>query len=318
MIWAQALGARTHEVAPAVERKSWARALLVVVIWAQALGARTHEVTPAVERRHLDCARGRRHLDCARGRKHLDCARARKHLDCARAGPRLIRLGSSFSPRVSYAIRGLPAGDIFNDCFVKCFAQEEFQAFSLRHPLVTLDSYVDDDTLACEADTEEEVLVRLTAAAADLEQVLVKELEVDVSYGKGATVASSPGLLARLVKALGKMAGAGRQTTPNLGVDFCTGGRRSMNSNLAVTGRWRPARDTSFAVPGRLPPSRATTMLPLAGCGRPGMAFWVARGHSVHPSIHPYTQATPDHPPTTTQTDRYAPTRSSVCELVGC
>ena len=46
--------------------------------------------------------------------------------------PRLVRLGTSFHPVALFAKSGLPAGDIFDDAFVKVYAIGAFDGFMSR------------------------------------------------------------------------------------------------------------------------------------------------------------------------------------------
>ena len=62
--------------------------------------------------------------------------------------PRILRLGVHHCPLVQFAECGLPAGDIYNDVFVKVYAMFEFDLWSSRNPGVYLGSYVDDDTVS--------------------------------------------------------------------------------------------------------------------------------------------------------------------------
>ena len=63
-------------------------------------------------------------------------------------GPRLLKFLQQFSTRVSYAVCGLPAGDVMGDSFVRAYALEPFDAFIVRHPSVFLDSFIDDNALS--------------------------------------------------------------------------------------------------------------------------------------------------------------------------
>eukprot|EP00959_Pyramimonas_sp_CCMP1952_P013665 288647-Pyramimonas_sp.AAC.1 len=60
--------------------------------------------------------------------------------------PRLARLGTLFHPMQIFAASGLPAGDIFNDAFVKVYATDAFDAFTLRHGSIRLSSHIGNDT----------------------------------------------------------------------------------------------------------------------------------------------------------------------------
>eukprot|EP00959_Pyramimonas_sp_CCMP1952_P353382 7403671-Pyramimonas_sp.AAC.1 len=81
--------------------------------------------------------------------------------------PRLIRLGISFHPVALFAQSGLPAGDIFNDAFVKVYAIGAFDAFTARFPHpIRLSSYVDDDTIMATG-TKADLLKLVPDAAED-------------------------------------------------------------------------------------------------------------------------------------------------------
>ena len=82
-------------------------------------------------------------------------------------GPRILRIGRHHSPRIVYARCGLPAGDIFNDVFVKSYAIASFDRFVARNLSIRLSSYVDDDTVNA-VGSFEEVRKVLRAAADDL------------------------------------------------------------------------------------------------------------------------------------------------------
>ena len=91
--------------------------------------------------------------------------------------PRILRLGQHHSPRITYARCGLPAGDMFNDAFVKADALSSFDSFIYRNPDVTLAPYVDDAGINMVG--EETHIVRgLKLAALDLRNVFTSGLEV--------------------------------------------------------------------------------------------------------------------------------------------
>ena len=143
------------------------------------------------------------------------------------SGPRIVRLGMNYSTTLLFARCGLPAGDIFNDAFVKAYALEPFDRFVVRNPLVKLVSFVDDDTLT-HCGPEAEVQQVLVEAAEDFHEVLTDELHVSLSQDKLATVASSMQVAKRLhMKLCPSYAGRAAASAENLGVDFCPGGRRA-------------------------------------------------------------------------------------------
>ena len=155
-------------------------------------------------------------------------------------GPRIVRLGQHHSPRVLYARRGLPAGDIFNDAFVKAYALEPFDWFVANNPKVTLDSYVDDDTVLCEG-TEEEVVQTLVEAAHALHEVFQEHLGVGLALDKVASVSSSMRVARTLRSRLASLAGVPVPCVENLGVDFAPGRPRG-STGCGVKRRKRLAR----------------------------------------------------------------------------
>eukprot|EP00959_Pyramimonas_sp_CCMP1952_P406562 8521066-Pyramimonas_sp.AAC.1 len=85
--------------------------------------------------------------------------------------PMVFRSGAHHCPLIQCAGHGLPAGDIFDDVFVKVYAVFEFDLWSNRNPGVSLGSYVDDDAVSAHG-PENAILHDLTKAATDLKWVL--------------------------------------------------------------------------------------------------------------------------------------------------
>ena len=134
-------------------------------------------------------------------------------------GPRILRIGRHHSPRIFYARNGLPAGDIFNDVFVKAYAMAAFDRFVHRNPSVRLASYVDDDTINA-VGTFDEVRRAIKAAASDLKQVFADDLKVQLALPKLCSVASSQALAEKVQKDLKELAGTVGRSAVNLGVDY--------------------------------------------------------------------------------------------------
>ena len=126
-----------------------------------------------------------------------------------------------------FAKCGLPAGDAFNDVFVKAYALTAFDGFVARHPSVQLCSFVDDDTLTCSG-REEDVLDNLAAAGADFFEVLSGELKVELSEDKLATSGSHHMLVKKLHMRLAPCyQGVASMSASNLGMDFAPGVARA-------------------------------------------------------------------------------------------
>eukprot|EP00959_Pyramimonas_sp_CCMP1952_P296477 6202211-Pyramimonas_sp.AAC.1 len=81
--------------------------------------------------------------------------------------PRILRLGAHHSPLPLFAESGLPAGDIYNDVFVKVYTLFEFDQFAIRNPRVPLGSHIDDDTILTFGE-EEKSIQDLVRAAYDM------------------------------------------------------------------------------------------------------------------------------------------------------
>ena len=84
------------------------------------------------------------------------------------------------------------------------FTVEGFDQFTLDHPLVHLSSYVDDDSLTTEGETEIEVLDRMSKAAAAMFILFRDYLHVQLQAEKLTTFASSVPLARKLGKLLGR------------------------------------------------------------------------------------------------------------------
>ncbi len=121
-------------------------------------------------------------------------------------GPRLLQFGRCATARALYASRGLPAGDTFNDAFVRAYAPPSFARFVARNPSVSLSSYVDDDTVMAHG-PEAELLDNLEAAALDMSAVSKDELGFGLSMGKLVSVASNQALANKLAARLGVLGG---------------------------------------------------------------------------------------------------------------
>ena len=140
--------------------------------------------------------------------------------------PRFISGANRVVKAVS-ARRGVAAGCIFALTCVRIYILTCADDFVLRHPLVSLDVYVDDWALDATG-PEEQVYDALSDAAGDLIHVVVKdELNSEVSRPKAATVASSPTLAKRLRSKLGPFGGAERNVAVRLGIDFAAGRKRA-------------------------------------------------------------------------------------------
>jgi hypothetical protein len=169
----------------------------------------------------------------------------------------------------------LPAGDTFNDVFVRAYALPSFDKFVARNPNVTLHSYVDDDTVMAHG-PEHEVLDTLEAAASDMSQIFKVDLGVGLSMGKLVSVASNQALANTLAARLGGLGGIPQTSAPNLGVDFAPGVGRSTRATGALlrnrmrTMALRKKRALKYA---RGSPDRALfRKIYIAGI-RPGVGF---------------------------------------------
>ena len=142
-------------------------------------------------------------------------------------GPRLVRLAAIYSKELLFARSGLPAGDIFNDAFVKAYALEPFDRFVVRNPRVKLLSFVDDDTITANG-LPGQVLEDLGCAGEDFHRVLCDELKLGLAKDKLMTVGSDWRFTQRLHSRLNPaFAGTPSLAAVNLGVDFSPGVYRS-------------------------------------------------------------------------------------------
>ena len=131
-----------------------------------------------------------------------------------------------------FAESGLPAGDIFNDLFVRVYSIEAFDNFTRAHPHVPLSSYVDDDAMTTEGSTEKEALERMVSACASMYVIFRDELKVGLQADKLTTFGSSLQIARKLGKLLGNMAGKVTNSTVGLGMDLALGQARSARNAL--------------------------------------------------------------------------------------
>eukprot|EP00959_Pyramimonas_sp_CCMP1952_P444422 9304919-Pyramimonas_sp.AAC.1 len=58
-----------------------------------------------------------------------------------------MRIGAQYGLVPLFGSSGLPAGDVFNDIFVRVYSIGAFDRFIVEHPEVWLSSYVDDNSV---------------------------------------------------------------------------------------------------------------------------------------------------------------------------
>ena len=139
-------------------------------------------------------------------------------------GPRHLLLGRGVAPP-AWPTRGVLPGCAWAGTLVKVYYLTALDAFTLRHPRVELDVYVDDIQLAAQG-TESAVVDLLAEATLDLNDVVEKEIRSKLVPAKAAVVASTAKLAKRVRAALGSLAGAPVEVTEALGVDFAAGRAR--------------------------------------------------------------------------------------------
>ena len=140
------------------------------------------------------------------------------------AGRRIMQEGMVADP--IFSGRGVVAGCGFATTWVKIYCKGPLDAFQKRHPLVRLDTYVDDFTLSVDAGTDLEARVLVTRAALDLKKVIENELKCKLALDKSVVVASNDKLAQEIADDLGTLGVVPRAATPNLGVDFSVGKKR--------------------------------------------------------------------------------------------
>ena len=148
------------------------------------------------------------------------------------AGRRIVQAGLASDP--IYANRGVVAGCGLATTWVKVYCMEALDAFQKRHPLVRLDTYIDDFTLAVDADTEEEAQVLLVRAALDLKRTVEEQLLCKLALDKSVVVGSTDRLAQKIADQLGSLGVVPRAATANLGVDFSAGkARKTQTSTMS-------------------------------------------------------------------------------------
>ena len=95
-----------------------------------------------------------------------------------------------------------------------------------KHSRVIFDAYIDDLTLSATADSEEEVLALLKAAAQDLAELIERELRCKVAREKSVVVSSSERLAQTLSTNLKCIGAVPAMSVVNLGVDHSCGKKR--------------------------------------------------------------------------------------------
>eukprot|EP00959_Pyramimonas_sp_CCMP1952_P178747 3736121-Pyramimonas_sp.AAC.1 len=134
---------------------------------------------------------------------------------------------SPTSPR-----RACPLAAFFYDLFVRVYSLEAFDGYTLANPLAPLSSYVDDDALTTQADTEQEALSRMVQACAHMYVIFRDSLMVGLQADKFTTFGSSLSLARKLGTLLGQKAGLVTNSTVSLGTDLAPGQVRSARNAL--------------------------------------------------------------------------------------
>eukprot|EP00972_Heterocapsa_arctica_P068394 10106186-Heterocapsa_arctica.AAC.1 len=101
---------------------------------------------------------------------------------------------------------------------VKLYYYRPFQTFTVRHPAIDMDAFVDDMQLASQGKPHK-LVTDMVEAAIDLSQVIEDTLGSQISFPKAALVFSSFEVSSRIRSALKDKAGLEVHTSKNLGID---------------------------------------------------------------------------------------------------
>ena len=114
---------------------------------------------------------------------------------------------------------GIPPGCTMAGTLVKVYYIGDFDAYTLRHPQVELDVFVDDLQNSAFG-SEEAITTLLTEATEDLGHMVEHQIGSRLVPAKAAVVASSDRLARKIRAALGELAGTPVDVTEALGIDF--------------------------------------------------------------------------------------------------
>ena len=95
-------------------------------------------------------------------------------------GPRLVRIGRTYCPKIVFSNSGLPAGSKFNRSLVMAYCKEPYTRFAERHPNVNFQAFVDDTYIGFFA-TKSHIVRTVTDAVNDYGRVLKEEMGIDIA-----------------------------------------------------------------------------------------------------------------------------------------
>ncbi len=142
---------------------------------------------------------------------------------------RHLLMNGSYEAAV-YAFCGIVAGCSMATTLVKIYCLQPFDSVCAAWPRVDFDFYIDDLTGSA-VGSDAEVLHNLDGAAKCLRKAIKEELCCNLALEKGAVVASSKPLAAKVRKMLGIAGGLEVASAVNLGVDFAPGVCRSRHGS---------------------------------------------------------------------------------------
>ena len=152
----------------------------------------------------------------------------------------------------------------FATYFVQVYSAPALDPYVLQHDEVEMSLWIDDFTCQVEDQREDRLLHKLAAAADDLYNIIVQDLEAEVSFPKAAVVASSPALLKKAKRVLGHLGGEAVASAEALGIDLVAGKRRRAFKTRSVLARRLEKLKRR---------ARRTARLKQAGKGRPARLF---------------------------------------------
>ena len=137
-----------------------------------------------------------------------------------------------------YPARGIAAGCGFATVFVQIYTLDPLQIWQSACPDVGLTIFIDDLLGESTAESEHQVVGRLAAGAATLQQAIQDELRCKVATHKSVLIASNGKLLQKLRAAFGRFGGQASRSASNLGVDYYAGRRQARRmSTKTLQGR---------------------------------------------------------------------------------
>ena len=142
--------------------------------------------------------------------KALDFPRPLARTSCQMYAASRVVTFSGSAAHVGFAVRGVVAGCTMATVHIQFYSMDALDTFSVRHPTVILQVYIDDYLLQCCHRSARYMLECLIEAARALIKVIEDELLCTIHIGKADAVASSGPVLEQLRRMLGPLKGLGQ------------------------------------------------------------------------------------------------------------